>query len=179
MGSGVGCPLVWRKRKKASGSHPIPAAAKRKRSAGVDRSAGGAIAGPRNAAEEAPLHNKFGIPGDGADSTGAQEERNHRVQRLAKCKKGVAKGLRSRFCTVGCERIATAKSARFEPDPSRRPGRQIVLGMTDYKLWPIIGIGGAVTRSPLPHHPPCGSASGGSEGYAWPSKSRGRSRESK
>jgi hypothetical protein len=42
-----------------------------------------------------------------------------------------------------------------------------------------IGIGGAVTRSPQPHHPTCGSASGGSEGYARPSNSRGRPRESK
>jgi hypothetical protein len=28
--------------------------------------------------------------------------------------------------------------------------------------WAHIGIGGAVTRSPLPHHRTCGSASGGS-----------------
>src|SRR5882762_11370079 len=41
------------------------------------------------------------------------------------------------------------------------------------------GIGGAVARSPLPHHPTCGSASGGSEGHARPSNSRGRPRESK
>lgn len=42
-----------------------------------------------------------------------------------------------------------------------------------------IGIGGAVARSPLPHHPTCGSASGGSEGYASPTDSRRRPRESK
>ena len=30
----------------------------------------------------------------------------------------------------------------------------------------IIGIGGVVAHSPLPHHRTCGSASGGSEGYA-------------
>jgi hypothetical protein len=28
----------------------------------------------------------------------------------------------------------------------------------------MIGIGGAVTRAPLPHHRTCGSASGGSAG---------------
>src|ERR1700693_4522067 len=32
------------------------------------------------------------------------------------------------------------------------------------------GIGGTVTRPPLPHHRRCGSAYGGSEGYASPSK---------
>jgi hypothetical protein len=42
-----------------------------------------------------------------------------------------------------------------------------------------IGIGGAVARSPLPHHPTCGSAAGGSEGYARPSKSCGSPREAK
>jgi len=42
-----------------------------------------------------------------------------------------------------------------------------------------IGIGGAVTRSPLPHHLTCGSPPGGSEGYARPSNNRGRPRESK
>src|SRR5216684_389002 len=34
-----------------------------------------------------------------------------------------------------------------------------------------IGIGGTVTRPPLPHHRRCGSAYGGSEGYASPSNS--------
>src|SRR6266852_5634942 len=43
----------------------------------------------------------------------------------------------------------------------------------------LIGIGGAVARSPLPHHRTCGSASGGSEGYATPSNRRGRPSESK
>ena len=43
----------------------------------------------------------------------------------------------------------------------------------------VIGIGGVVTHSPLPHHRRCGTAYGGSEGYAGPSKSRGSPRESK
>ena len=42
-----------------------------------------------------------------------------------------------------------------------------------------IGIGGTVTRPPLPHHRRCGSAYGGSEGYASPSNRRGRPSESK
>jgi hypothetical protein len=42
-----------------------------------------------------------------------------------------------------------------------------------------IGIGGAVARSPLPHHPTCGSASGGSEGYAGSSNKEGSPSESK
>src|SRR6266851_9399180 len=37
-----------------------------------------------------------------------------------------------------------------------------------------IGIGETVTRLPLPHHRRCGSAYGGSEGYASPFNSRGR-----
>src|SRR5229473_1875822 len=45
-----------------------------------------------------------------------------------------------------------------------------------------LGIGGAVTCSPLPHHPTCGSASGGSAGYASPANKstehwKSRSRE--
>ncbi len=42
-----------------------------------------------------------------------------------------------------------------------------------------IGIGGTVTRPPLPHHRRCGSAYGGSESYASPSNRRGRPSESK
>ena len=42
-----------------------------------------------------------------------------------------------------------------------------------------IGIGGVVAHSPLPHHRMCGSAYGGSVGYAGPSNSRGRPSESK
>ena len=47
------------------------------------------------------------------------------------------------------------------------------------KIQVKIGIGEAVARSPLPHHPTCGSASGGSEGYARPWNSRGSPTESK
>jgi hypothetical protein len=42
-----------------------------------------------------------------------------------------------------------------------------------------IGIGGAVARSPLPHHPTCGTASGGSEGYAGLSSKEGRPSDAK
>jgi hypothetical protein len=42
-----------------------------------------------------------------------------------------------------------------------------------------IGIGGAVARSPLPHHPTCGSASGGSEGYAGLSSNEGSPSDAK
>jgi hypothetical protein len=43
----------------------------------------------------------------------------------------------------------------------------------------IIGIGGAVTRSPLPHHRTCGSAYGGSVGLSYPANKRGSASESK
>jgi hypothetical protein len=39
--------------------------------------------------------------------------------------------------------------------------RALILRKTA-KDFPQIGIGGAVARSPLPHHPACGSAPGGS-----------------
>ena len=42
-----------------------------------------------------------------------------------------------------------------------------------------IGIGGAVARSPLPHHRTCGSAYGGSEELNYPAAKWGRPRESK
>ena len=43
----------------------------------------------------------------------------------------------------------------------------------------LIGIGGAVTRAPLPHHRTCGSASGGSAGGAAPERANEGGRESR
>jgi hypothetical protein len=64
-------------------------------------------------------------------------------------------------------------------EPGKRDGEGGFLWLTCTKGRGLIGIGGAVTRSPLPHHLTCGSASGGSEGYAGRSSKEGSPSEAK
>lgn len=74
----------------------------------------------------------------------------------------------ARACALVLFSIAIAQSATAAIHTAGRAstasstfytGQQNVLSATQ-----VIGIGGAVTRAPLPHHRTCGSASGGSAG---------------
>src|SRR5437899_4934693 len=82
-----------------------------------------------------------------------------------------------------CSTLLSDLASRFGPCASLSLHLHLVVKRTCTSQLSImlgtIGIGGTVTRPPLPHHCRCGSAYGGSGGYARPSKSRGRLSASK
>src|SRR6266404_5746737 len=89
--------------------------------------------------------------------------------------------IRTRFPAQGQTRITAHRQEACDSDAATLLCSRHVLDFSPYRALRRnpIGIGGAVARSPLPHHPTCGSASGGSEGYASPANKRGRPSESK